>query len=82
MVRECREIGDESGGLLLPGARQVLQDEKNGGAHEGEKSWGLLLPGAPRAPPEDLNPPDFMSDVYRTALRGQADFLSEVIVRI
>ena len=48
----------------------------------GEASGGLLLPGAPRAPPEDLNPQDFRREVYRTALRSEADFFSEVIVRI
>ena len=48
---------------------------------EGEDSEGLLLPGAPRAPPWDLNPKDFRREVYRTALRGETDFFSEVIVR-
>ena len=45
------------------------------------ESAGILLPGSRQAPPEDLNPRDLSHEINRTALRGEADFSSEVIVR-
>jgi len=46
-----------------------------------KESAGILLPGSRQAPPEDLNPQDLSHEINRTALRGEADFSSEVIVR-
>ena len=42
---------------------------------------GFCCQAPRRAPPEDLNPQDLSHEINRTALRGEADFSSEVIVR-
>jgi len=72
-----------SSAISVLGKRRAT-DTRAGSRTEGgisEENAGILLPGSRQAPPEDLNPRDLSHEINRTALRGEADFSSEVIVR-